>query len=177
VDILKLFHLGPTSGNEDPETKVNPSDQRGDNLEADIHEVILEQLARGGVLEDCLAIDVRALGRAADGRQVYLALVRLTRWEEKSALRLLLGLPLLQAKVRKSIQSGWLDQLVSFSGLWLHPSSQFEDAAPMNDLRAMIVHLEQARGRARPAEGQAPDHSVWSVPQELADPDDKGPAS
>jgi hypothetical protein len=169
VDILKLFHRAPEP-EEDPETRVNPTDQRGDNLEAEIQDAILEQLAKGGVTLDCVAIDVRDIGRGSDGRPVYLALLRLTRWEETSAVRLLLGLPLLQAKVRKAVQSSWLDQVAHFSGLWVHPSGQFEETAAMNDLRNMILHLEQVRARTASAGSAAPEHSVWSLPQELADP-------
>jgi hypothetical protein len=173
VDVLKLFHLAPVA-DEDPETRVNPDDQRGDDLESEFQDAILEQLARGGVTADCVAIDVRPLGRAADGRQVYLALLRLTRWEETSAVRLLLGLPLLQAKIRKAVQSSWLDEVAHFSGLWVHPSGQFEETAAMNDLRNMIVHLEQVRARAAPPNAPAaPEQSVWSLPQELAGPPSK----
>jgi hypothetical protein len=169
MDLLKLFHRSPV---DDPETQIIPTEQRGDDLEAEFHSVILEQLVRGGVLEECVSIDVRSLGRAGDGRPVYMGMLRLVRWEPTSALRLLLGLPLLQARVRRAIQSSWMEEVTHFTGLWLHPSGQFEESEAMNDLRTMIVELERMQSemllRHR---GAAPvEQSVWSVPQELAEP-------
>ena len=167
MDLLKLFHR--TSPADDPETRIDPAEHRGDDLEAEFRAIILEQLTRGGVLDDCVSIDVRAVGRAPDGRQVYLAMLRLMRWEHTSALRLLLGLPLLRGKVRKAIHHSWLADLTHFSGLWLHPSGQFEETGAMRDLRNMILHLEQAAPFAvSPQSVRAGDHSIWSVPQDLA---------
>jgi hypothetical protein len=163
--VLNLFR-----DDDDPETKISPSEHRGTGLEAEFHEIVLDQLVRGGVDERCVSIDVRATGRADDGLPVYACTLRLHRWERVSALRLLLGLPLLQARVRKAIESSWVDDLGHFSGLWLHPSGQFEETSAMNDLRKMIVHMEQVMA---PGDRRAPDSqdpSVWSVPLELMPP-------
>ena len=166
MDLLKLFHRSHAADN--PETQIDPADHRGDDLEAEFRNIIIEQLTRGGVLDDCVTIEVRALGRAADGRQVYLGMLRLMRWEQTSALRLLLGLPLLQGKVRRAIHASWLDDLTHFSGLWLHPSGQFEETPAMRDLRNMILHVEQAAAFAVPEPSvRADEQSIWSVPQDL----------
>jgi hypothetical protein len=168
VDLLKLFHREPEG--EDPETRIDPHGQRTDDVVTELHDLVVEQLVRGGVLEDCVAVEIRALGESKDGRKVYVGMMRLLRWEQTSALRVLLGLPLLQARVRKAVRSGWLDEVALFSGLWLHPSGQFEDSSAMNDLRAMILHLEQAGGagwQGRPGGDARAQQSVWSVPQDL----------
>jgi hypothetical protein len=167
VDLLKLFHRVQVE--DDPETRVDPAEHRGDELEAEFRDLILEQIVRGGVLEECVAIDVRPLGRDGDGRQVYMGMLRLTQWEPTSALRLLLGLPLLQSRVRRAVRSSWLDEVTHFSGLWLHPSGQFEESEAMNDLRDMIVRLEQFRkvDALKAGSTSAEDVSVWSLPQEL----------
>jgi len=155
---------------DNPETEAGLSSQRSASLDEEFREAILNQLARGGVLHACVEIEIRALGEASDGRRVYAGMLRLVRWEQVSAMRLLLGLPLLQAMIRRSVRNSWLGEVAHFGGLWLHPSGQFEGGAAMADLRGMILALEQTRGRSHGMQPEV-EHSVWSVPQELMVPD------
>lgn len=166
VDLLKLFQKSP----DDPETRVDASDQQAEGLEPEFRDIIVEQLVRGGVDPDCVTLEIRQLGHATDGKQVYMGMMRLAQWNERSALRLLLGLPLLQAKVRRQVRSSWLEDLCHFGGLWLHPSGQFEETEAMERLRVLLIRLEQITTLET---GEAPQQSVWSLPPELRG-DDSG---
>ncbi|MBI5276263.1 MAG: hypothetical protein HY854_07360 [Burkholderiales bacterium] len=161
MDLPRMFQREDPNN---PETDVGSSVQRGEGLDFEYRMLVLEQLERGGISEGCLDIEIRSLGAGTDGRLVFAGMLRLAKWEPRSALRVLLGLPLLQAKVRKSVRNSWLHDLSHFAGLWLHPSGQFEEGAPMNDLRTMIQRLEQAYAAEFSGDTAL---SVWSVPPEL----------
>jgi hypothetical protein len=167
VELLKLFYREAA---DEGETAIDPSQHRGDGLEQDLLMLILDQLARGGVAEDCIAVEVRALGTGADGRQVYVGMVRLARWQPRTALRMLLGLPILQAKVRRAFRTSWMHDVSHFAGLWLHPSGQFEQGEPMVELRHMIVKLEQIESAWASSGSDPSNQSVWSVPLDLMEP-------
>lgn len=160
MDLLKIFQRG--SHEDSPQTEVNPAGDDGDGLEAELHMAVAEQLARGGISEDGITIEIRCLGRGIDGRNVYVAMLRLVKWEPRSAVRLLLGLPLLQAKVRRVLRGSWIHDVSHFAGLWLHPSGQFEESGAMHGLRNLILRIEDLQLYENEL-----SQSVWSVPGEL----------
>jgi hypothetical protein len=170
VDLLKLFQRDDPN---DPQTRLSEAPV-GEDLKSEIRTHILEELARGGISSRCVSIEVRSMGHSPDGREVYQGNLRVVSWDN-SVMRLLLGLPLLQAKVRRSIRSSWLHDVCHFHGLWLHPSGQMEDAESMGQLRDVIVRVEAVM-RERPATGaDLPHQSVWSVPPELEADSDTPP--
>jgi hypothetical protein len=171
--LLKLFQGAP--GDDDPETRLSQAPE-GEDLESEFRTIILDELARGGIPPRCLTIDIRTIGHARDGRLVYQGNLRVASWEP-AVVRLLLGLPLLQSKVRRVVRSSWLNDVCHFHGLWLHPSGQLEEPRTMGQLRDVIVRVE-AMMREKPLEhsAESPHQSVWSVPPELdsSDPDHSG---
>lgn len=102
-------------------------------------------LRRWGISESCTSIEVVPTGEGADGRQVFVALVRVFAWERRPALRLFLGLPLLERKVRKAIRAHWISEASHFGGLWLHASERLADTAADAELRHLIGSLTQPR--------------------------------
>ena len=54
-------------------------------------------------------------------------MVRLVRWEHTSAVRLLLSIPLLEARIRKTVRATWLADYSHFAGLWLHASDELRE--------------------------------------------------
>lgn len=162
MDLLKLWQRG--SEPDDPQTEINPSEHGGHGLESDLQLLVLEQLERGGISEECVTIEIRALGRGADGRHVYAAMLRLAKWQQRSSVRLLLGLPLLQAKVRRALRASWMHDVSHFAGLWLHPSGQFEDTGALSGLRSLILQVEEMKLYGPDSE---PGQSIWSVPGEF----------
>ena len=167
IDLLRIFQKDA----DDPVTELSPSKQPSEGLEQEYHALIEEQLLRGGVSPAILDIEVKPMGRGKDGRPVFLGMVRLKAWERRSAMRLLLGLPVLEARLKRVIRGSWLHEVASFGGLWLHASGQLEDGDVIRDLRATLVEIE-----SRDAPLTSPVESVWSVPKDLdSDPGSRAP--
>ena len=72
-------------------------------LEHEYGELVRVQIARLGIPLDTVEVEVKPAGSRRDSRKIYLGMVRLTRWNERTSLRLLMALPLLEAKVRQSL--------------------------------------------------------------------------
>ncbi|MCG2593093.1 hypothetical protein LZ009_09900 [Ramlibacter sp. XY19] len=125
-------------GESDTEVDSAP---RGHNLEAEYEALITTQCVRWGIDEKSITLEVRRLGRTNSGLDIYGCMMRLTRWQRDSALRVLLGLPLLEAKIRKMVRSLWLGEVSHFGGLWLHASEQLTSTEAMAELRLLILQL------------------------------------
>jgi hypothetical protein len=125
----------------DPDSDYRPSDPRGEGLEVEYHGLIAGQFQRWGLAPGCVRIEVRLVGKAPDGFDVFVGMVRLANWERTTALRVLLGLPLLEAKVRKSVRATWLADFSHFGGLWLHASEQLSGGPAAAELRYLMLQL------------------------------------
>lgn len=152
--IQRLFARGRPPQGEQPTDYDAIRDGGADGLEAEYQKLISLQLKRWGVGESCASVEVRHVGEAADGRDVFVGVVRLFAWERKPALRLLLGLPLLESKVRRTLAGLWLAEVSHFGGLWLHASGQLQESAATADLRHLMVTLTGTRAQAA-ARGEA----------------------
>src|SRR4051812_21671652 len=87
-------------------------------LETVYENLILHQFRKRRIPSSCVGIQVRKVGKANDGYDVFSGLVRITAWDRQAVPRLLLGLPFLEAKVRKAVRATWLADISHFSGLW-----------------------------------------------------------
>lgn len=126
----------------DPDSDYHPSDRKGEGLEIEYQSVIATQFRRWGLSTRSVTIEVRRIGHAPDGFDVLVGMVRLGHWDRISALRLLVGLPLLEAKVRKAVRATWLADYSHFGGLWLHSSEQVvSDPAASKELRQLLMQL------------------------------------
>ncbi len=151
---------------ESPVTEVEPSGHSVDEIAQELRSIINDQLVRGGVLARCVEVEVRQAGKVRDGHPMFLAMLRLTTWERTSAIRLLLGLPILESRLRRAIRGSWLREVSHFGGIWVHASGQLQDGPAMEDLRALIVEVEHRdRESSHPPSG--PDASVWSLPTDM----------
>lgn len=148
---------------ESPVTETGTSGNSVNEIVQQYRTVISEQLARGGVLPRCLEIEVRQAGRLRDGHPMFVAMLRLTSWERTSAIRLLLGLPILESRLRRAIRGSWLREVSHFGGIWVHASGQLQDTHAMEDLRTLIVDIERREHESQPPAGA----SVWSLPTDL----------
>ena len=162
-DILQLFN---TLGLPDDEgaTEVDLGQQSVDEMKASYRDLVAELLHDGGVDLDCVQVEVREVGKARDGRHVFLGMLRLVRWERKSALRTMIGLPLVERLLRRQLRGSWLHDVSHFGGLWLHPASTMVDSNVMRELRELIQMAEQLDSGSA---SQPPRESMWSVPPEL----------
>lgn len=163
-DLRKLF-IRETRGHReaDPDSDYRPSERQGEGLEVEYQSLIAQQFRRWGISPNCVTVEVRKIGQAPDGFDIFVGMVRLEQWERTSGLRLLLGLPLLEAKVRKNARSTWIADFSHFGGLWLHASEQLSHTSAMGELRDLMLHLTPPS----PPGGTGPtasDYHVTSYP-------------
>ena len=159
MDLRKLLQR---ESEESPVTETGASEHSVDETAREYRALIEEQLIRGGVALSCVDIDVRQAGQSREGRHVFVGMLRLTSWERPSAIRLLLGLPILESRLRRAVRGSWLRDLSNFGGVWLHASGQLQDSRAMEDLRALVIDIERKDNEPTPSHG-----SVWSVPTDL----------
>jgi hypothetical protein len=157
--MFKLFQSKSPVG---PVTEMGPSRHSVEDVVEEYRALILQQLAHGGVSASSIELDVHQTGALRDGRQVFVGMLRLVRWERASAVRLLLGLPILESRLRRSLKGSWMQDVSHFSGVWLHASGQLQDTSAMQDLRALVVDIEKTESEPAPISG-----SMWSVPTDM----------
>ena len=148
---------------ENPETEVDASGHSTDEITEEYRSTILDQLLRGGVSPGCVELEVRPSGKARDGRVIFVGMLRLVHWERTSAVRLLLGLPILESRVRRLTRGSWLHDVSQFGGMWLHASGQLQDSGAMEELRLLVVDIEKREHESQPPSGA----SVWSLPTDV----------
>lgn len=163
-DLRKLFVREARAGKRpllDPDSDYHPSDRSGVGLEVEYQQLIAQQFRRWGISPSTITIEVRRLGQAHDGYDVLVGMVRLAHWERDSALRVLLGLPMLEHKVRKMVRGTWLADFSHFGGLWLHASEQLHAEGASRDLRDLLVQLVPPTPPG-PSTGASQDSSGFS---------------
>ena len=140
-NLKHIFHRrsqGHAIDDSTPDSDYQASGERGHGLEVEFQRLIEAQFHRWGVALSCISIEVRKIGTAADGYDVFVAMVRLMKWHRFSGLRVLLGLPLLEAKIRSAVRGTWLADHAHFVGLWLHSSEHLHDSEGLSELRDML---------------------------------------
>jgi len=80
---------------------VYSSQMSGEGLEREYEDIVRAQLTKLGVPLETVEVEVRPAGAMQDGRNIYLGMVRLVRWHQRTSLRLLVALPLLEVKTRQ----------------------------------------------------------------------------
>ncbi len=145
-DLRRIFAGGgsetATSGFEDAaDTDYLPVNGEGEGLETEYQSLIAAQLRRWGVSNQCITVEVRRVGQGADGYDVFAGMLRLVRWDRDSTLRVMLGLPLLEAKIRKTVRATWLADYSHFAGLWLHASERMKAPGELRELLAAVAPL------------------------------------
>lgn len=132
------------------DTNFRHSPGNGEGLEAEYRELITGHFSRWGIHADCVTIEVKKSGQSQDGFDVFVAMVRLIKWERHSCLRLLLGLPMMESKIRKTVRATWLADYSHFAGMWLHAS---ESLQVPDELRHILSTLA-------PSSREIPDSST-----------------
>ncbi len=127
----------------------------GEGLEIEYQRLVATQFRRLGIHEDCVNIEVRRVGHGPHGFDVLVGMIRLHRWERTSGLRLLIGLPLIESRVRKLVRSTWLADYSHFGGLWVHASEHLHEDPATEELRELLLTLTPPEtlapsGHARP---------------------------
>lgn len=141
------------------QTHYGSSQLPGEGLEPEYEEIIRAQLARLGVPLDTVAVEASAAGATPEGRNIYVGMVRLTKWEPATSLRLLMALPLLELKTRQSLETSWLTDVSQFGGLWAHASSALRTSEVLGEIRDAIMQLDPA---AAVSDSNPPSDGGWS---------------
>ncbi|MGE4239711.1 hypothetical protein [Ramlibacter sp.] len=146
-DFRKLFarrarpkrtrHARATRDAREADSDFNSS-AAGRGLEVEYKNVIALQLRKWGIDPACVTVDVRRLGRAPDGFDVFIGMLRMEKWQRQSSVHSLLGLPLLEHSVRKAVRSTWLLEFSHFGGLWMHSSEQLHATGQLGELRELL---------------------------------------
>ena len=135
----------------------------GEGLEREYEEIVRAQIVRLGVPLENVEVEVRSAGTMPDGRKVYLGMVRLVKWEARTSLRLLIALPLLEAKTRQSLETTWLMDVSHFGGLWVHASSSLRQGEVMGDVMGDIREaIRLVENGVPPPDSNLPD-AGWSA--------------
>lgn len=156
-DLRQLF--ARASRVQDAQLAMAPEDTSfapPEGLEVEYHDLIAAQLRRLDIQESCVTVDVRRLGKGSHGFDVLVAMVRLHRWDRTSGLRLLVGLPMIEARVRKLVRGTWLADYSHFGGLWLHASEHLQHDPGTQELKELLMTLTSPAARGSPREGAAP---------------------
>src|SRR3954471_3600535 len=104
----KLMQREP---DESPVTEVDASGHSINEVLDEYRALVVDQLIRGGVSPDCVEIEVKPGGKMRDGRTVFIGMVRLVKWDRAPSVRLLLGLPILESRLRRVVRGSWLHEV------------------------------------------------------------------
>jgi len=115
-------------------------------LEAEYQRLVEHHLRRWGVSEACASVEILQMEQRRGKREVFVATICLHSWDRNSVLRVLLGLPMLDKKIRQAVAALWLADMSEFQGLLLKVSPGLhESAAATSELRRLLVSLTATR--------------------------------
>lgn len=130
------------------------------SLEAEYQRLVAHHLARWGVPEHHVVIEVRQAG-TRQGRSVFDVVVCLAHWDRITALRVLVGLPLFEKKIRKSLEGQWLQDVSVLRAVLVCASERLQQPEPCAELRQTLVSLTGGRQHDRRA--RAPDTTFGGI--------------
>lgn len=131
-------------------------------VEAEYQRVVALALQRWGVPADCATVDIQQLP-PEQGKDVFIAIVRLVSWNRNAVLRVLIGLPLLDKKVRQEVEALWVADVSVFNGVLLTVSQSLRESEPTSELRRLLVSLTGPRKTYQPRTGESAKDLAASV--------------
>ncbi|HYF17553.1 MAG TPA: hypothetical protein VEA40_06760 [Ramlibacter sp.] len=135
-------------------TELDPIHTPIPDLVQEYRAVLANLLARIGLADAHVEMNVRHTGTAPDGLPVMGLKLRMTRWSPQS-LKLLVGLPLLEKAAWRALRGSWVLEASHFGGVWLHASSSLEiPAGQMKELRAAIAGVQESHEPSQAPAGQ-----------------------
>jgi hypothetical protein len=114
-------------------------------LDAEYRRMVMSHLDRLGVPPDCAVVEVDELD-AERGKSVFVATICLVAWDRNAVVRVLLGLPLLDKKIRKAAEVSWAADVSVFKGVQLRVAPSLHSSRATSELRHLVVSLT-ATGR------------------------------
>jgi hypothetical protein len=107
-------------------------------LDADYRQMVVDQLIRLGIPLHIVEVDVLLAGQTPDGRELFVAMLKIVAWEREAGVRLLLAQGFLEAGLRRALEATWLPEVSAFGGVWLRVSSRLQSGPPARDLRCVV---------------------------------------
>jgi hypothetical protein len=154
-----LFRTHAGRSRSEHQTDFQALGHASGGLEADYQRLVEHHLRRWGVPESCASVEIQQIEQRKGRRDIFVATISLDAWDRDGVLRVLLGLPLLDKKIRKAVPALWLGEVSEFRGVQLRVSPALGEAAPTSELRQLVVSLT---GPRRPVRSPEPD----SMPME-----------
>lgn len=109
-------------------------------LDAEYRRMVAGHLERLGVPPECAVVEVEQL-EDERGKQAFVATICLVAWERNAVLRVLLGLPLLDKKVRKQAEASWAADVSVFRGVQVRVAESLHGSRATSELRHLVVSL------------------------------------
>jgi hypothetical protein len=122
--------------NEDFADTVPASSETG--LDADYRQLVVDQLIRLGIPLHVVDVEVLLAGQTLDGRELFVAMLKVVAWEREASVRLLLAQGFLEAGIRRALEATWLPEVSDFGGVWLRISTRLQSGPPARDLKSVV---------------------------------------
>jgi hypothetical protein len=123
-------------------------------LDAEYRRMVASHLDRLGVPPACAVVEVEQL-EDERGKQAFVATICVVAWDRNAVLRVLLGLPLLDKKVRKAAEVSWAADVSVFKGVQLRVTEALHASRATSELRHLVVSLTTAEGAQRDPNSEA----------------------
>lgn len=155
--IRTLLERAKGSPTSEHSTDYQVLEEAAGGLDGEYRRIVTEHIRRWGVPESCALVEVRGDGEKK-GLEGFVATLVVHAWDRDAVLRLLLGLPLLEKKIRKSVEAQWVADVSRFDGLLLKMTPALQGREPTQHLRHLMVSLTGQR--ASHAESRSEGHSL-----------------
>jgi hypothetical protein len=145
--------IGLLLGRSEHNTDYQDLGHSSGSLEAEYQRLVAHHLARWGVPERHVSVDIQQAG-VEHGKAVFNAVICLLQWDRNSVLRVLVGLPLLERKIRQSMAGLWLMDVSILRSVLVRASEAIQQPAPCAELRQTLVNLTGGRHNDKTAAGR-----------------------
>jgi hypothetical protein len=141
--LKKLLHRNEDARRDSADTQLHASVQGSGGVEEEYREAILKQLRQLGVSPNCVSVEMQSTGPVQGAREGIAGYIRITRWDRKQAVRILLSLPLIETKVRRQFEETWVQEVSELTGLWLQAGAELQQKEALGELWDLLVRIEQ----------------------------------
>src|SRR3954469_4548650 len=157
TEFLGRWFRSPLAAASEHQTDYQALGHSSGGLDAEYQRLVEHHLRRWGVPAACATVDIQQIERRKGKREVFVATVCLNSWERNSVLRILIGFPMLDKKIRQAVAALWLADVSDFEGVQLKVSPALNDPVAATELRHLLVSLTGTREAAgRRAQGAVP---------------------
>jgi len=155
VSALKGFFVrarGQRAASIEAQTDYQELGDRPASLHSEYEHIILGQLARWGIRDGLVSVEVQELaGRRK--KPAFQATLCINQWHREETLRVLVGLPLLEKKVRRAAAALWISDVSTLQSLLVTTAPALQERGPCSELRQLLVGLtgESTATRSTPS--------------------------